>query len=1010
MGWWNAVTGAVRDALSLPRPIVLELEPLHTFDDTPRPVADVIAAMTSGSGAVSRDQALSVAAVQRARNELCSIACLPLRQYRGLDVINSPLLRQIDPDIPNVVTLAATVEDLVFEGIAWWRVTARDFAGWPVSARHLPVTSVSIDPPAGASPATLPSGIDPGSPRARTVYVDGVETPAGDLIRFDSPNPGLLRANGRAIRRALALDQLAAMYASNPRPLEVLRAKDDPNVDAVDDEDVPGILAKWASYRRASSTAWLPENVEREDVSPSVADLQLVQLQAQVTLEIANGTGLDPEDLGVSTTSRTYFNAVDRRVSKIQEGRMPIMRAITDRLSMGDVTPYGNRIEFDLTDYLAADPVTQATYWKALKDMGVTDEKEIRAKVGLSGPPPRPKPSPAPASAGTPAAPAESSGLVGVRLNAGQAGATFAATDFESFAAPRPNVDRESRTITGLALPYGAIAKKYGLRYRFLPGSIEWSDVGRVKHYQDHYTPVGKALELTDGKDGLTVKLSVGKGAARDELLQDAADGIYDGLSVGVDFDLSKDALFNEDDNVWDVHRASLREVSTTSMPAFDDARVTKVAASITGGSMHCTHCGQPHAPGIACATFAAQNPPAPTPPAALPQPQAPAAPQTQAVEFNGQPIDMAQLAQLVSGQLSQAAGPAVVDPTRRPTLTASVTEPAPYRFDASRRLLPGTHDFSSDLVAAANGDATARDRAESFVAAAFDVDRADAATLNPNRNRPDLFVDQRTYRYPMWESINKGTLVDSTPFVIPKFNSASGLVATHTEGVEPTPGTYTATSQTITPTAVSGKVEITREAWDQGGNPQLSGLIWRQMEKAYYEALEARAVAVLDAASPTALNTFTAGGGTGKATLVAQLTAGLAGLQFVRGGFSMDNAFLQVDLYKDLIAAVDTAGRPIYPALGPSNAYGTVGQRFGSIEIAPGVTGYPAWALAASGAVAASSYIFDSDSVHGWATAPRRLQFEYRVAYVDVAIWGYGAAGITDINGVREISYDPVA
>jgi hypothetical protein len=69
----------------------------------------------------------------------------------------------------------------------------------------------------------------------------------------------------------------------------------------------------------------------------------------------------------------------------------------------------------------------------------------------------------------------------------------------------------------------------------------------------------------------------------------------------------------------------------------------------------------------------------------------------------------------------------------------------------------------------------------------------------------------------------------------------------------------------------------------------------------------------------------------------------------------------------------------------------------------------HPSWALAASGAVAASSYIFDSESVHGWASAPQRLEFQYRVAYVDLAIWGYKATAISDITGVREITYDPV-
>ncbi len=1000
MGWITAMAATVRDALGLPRPIVLDLPAEHVFDDTPRPVADVVAAMMSGAGRISRDQALTVPAVQRARNELCSIACLPIRQYRGNDIVPSALLRQIDPDTPNVVVLAATVEDLVFEGVAWWKVTARDARGWPVAARHLPVTSVSLDPPAGSSPAVLPSGIDPGSPAAKVVWVDGVSVGASEVIRFDSPNPGLLKVNSPAIREAVALRKLSTTYANNPRPLEVLSAKDDPTVDPVEDDDVPVILANWAAYRRASSTAWLPENVTREDVSPSVHDLQLVQLKQQVALEIANGTGLDPEDLGVSTTSRTYFNATDRRVSKIQESRQPMMKAITDRLSMGDITPLGNEVRFDLTDYLTADPAEEAKYWKELIAMGVADAAEARTALGLSGrPPAKPKPAAAPAPAAEPTA-ATNTGL-SARFDA-PAAMTFAGADFAA-AVPAAKVDVESRTITGLALPYNAIARKYGMAYRFLPGSLEYGDVSRVKHLKDHYEPVGKALSLDDTPAGLTAKLSVGKGEARDQLLADAADGIYDGLSVGVNFSLYEDALYNEEDRVWDVHRATLREISTTPIPAFDDARVTKVAASHTGGTMHCPHCGQPHAPGIACATYAAQNTP-PTP-GQQPTPPGPAAATLTAEQ-------MQEFARTLGDALNQHqavnAGPSVVDPTR--TGTAQVKEAAPYRLDSRGVLRSGSHDFSTDLVAASKGDVAAADRANAFVQEQFDVDKADVTALNPNRQRPDLYVDQRDYRYPVWDAINKGTLADSTPFVLPKFNSASGLVATHTEGTEPTPGTFTATTQTVTPGAVSGKVEITREAWDQGGNPQMSGLIWRQMNKAWYEALEARAIALLDAASPTALATFTAGGGTDKQTLVAELTAGLAGLQFARGGFSMDNMFAQIDLYKDLIAAKDDNGRPIYPALGPSNANGTAGNRFGSIEVAPGVVAYPSWALAASGTVAASSYLFDSDSVHGWATAPQRLQFEYRVAYIDVALFGYAATAITDITGVREISYDPAA
>jgi HK97 family phage prohead protease len=530
-------------------------------------------------------------------------------------------------------------------------------------------------------------------------------------------------------------------------------------------------------------------------------------------------------------------------------------------------------------------------------------------------------------------------------------------------------VDRESRVIRGLALPYDVpIATRDGM-LRFRKGSPQTHSImSRNKLLRDHAVrdAVGVLVEMSEADAGLMVAYRVARGAAGDDALTLAEDHVLDGLSVTANFLLGTDSTYNEVDGVHDVHRFDWTETSLTAMPAFDDARVTTVAASkatIEGTTM--PEDTNPGAPGGGTLTMTE--------------------------------VQFAALLERLAPEAPTEVTPRVV-----------VNEPAPYRFDRKGTLQRGSHDFSADLVAASKGDKGASDRSTEFVRAQFDVDRADALTLNPNRNRPDMYVDQRQYRYPVWEAINKGTLADITPFVFPKFNTSSGLVAAHTEGVEPTPGTFTATSQTVTPAAVSGKVEITREAWDQGGNPQLSGLIWRQMTRAWNEALEARAIAVLDAASPTSLATFTVGGGTNKATLVAEMTAAFAGLQFIRGGFSMDNMFTQIDLYKDLIAAKDTAGRPIYPALGPQNAYGTVRDRFGAIEVAPGVVALPAWALAASGAVPASSYLFDSESVHGWASAPQRLEFNYRVAYVDLAIWGYAATAISDINGVREVIYDP--
>jgi hypothetical protein len=344
------------------------------------------------------------------------------------------------------------------------------------------------------------------------------------------------------------------------------------------------------------------------------------------------------------------------------------------------------------------------------------------------------------------------------------------------------------------------------------------------------------------------------------------------------------------------------------------------------------------------------------------------------------------------------------------------VVEPEPYTFDAKGNLRPGKFDFSTDVISGFQGDAEALERATNWMHKQFaDADRrrvefatamTDVASLNPNKQRPDMYVDQQEFEYPIWNAINKGTIADATPFVLPKFSTSSGLVAANVENTEPTPGVFTATSQTITPAAISGKVEISREAWDQGGNPQLSGLIWRQMVRAWFEALEAAAVAMLEAAAPTTITITTAAA---DSALEASLTSQLAPLQYVRGGFRMRDAFAQVDLYKALIAAKDSSGRKLFPVLGAQNATGTTQDFFSALLVA-GLVFRPAWALAATSANSSNSYLFDRGDVSGWATAPQRLTFEnISVAKIHMGIWGYRAMAITDITGVRRLAYDPV-
>lgn len=950
----------------------------QTFSESaPKPIDVLFAEMLgrTSNAPVSRVDALSVPAVQRGRNLICSISTLPLieRDSTG-STVRSPLLEQLDPDVPNVVTLAQTVEDLIFDGISWWRKTGRDFANFPVAVRHLDVNSVSLDPPTGRTPQPLPSGVDPR--HAGFVWIDGVQTPATEVIRFDSPNPPVRKVAGRAIRRAILLDQAAQVYAEDPRPLDYFSPAE--SADTIDDDEIRDMLVQWRAARKRRATGYVPAALKYNQVSaPTPQELQLVELQKQVWIELANALGIDPEELGVSTTSRTYANVIDRRRDKINDVLSPYMLAITQRLSMGDVTRRGHRVDFDLDDYLRSNPTERWSVYKIQKELGVITNDEIRDEERMG---------PMPADAEPEEVPpvpqgAEASARAGYTFDRDL---TFVDVPVESFA-----VDREQRVIEGLLLPYGRVAK--GIRFE--RGALRWTDPARVKLLRDHdpRQPLGKAISLSESHAGLKARFKLGRTPAADEALQLAEDGVLDGLSVGVDFDITSDTAPDpKNRGALLVRRADLREGSLTAVPAFDDARVTRVAASREGVT---------------------PVPDTIEPTTAEPTPAAVPAPQT----FTAEQV-AAMLAQFAPAPTptppAAPEGPSVVDPTRR-TPAVVMSEPLPYRFDRGGNfapVAPGDHVFSADLHEMALARDTygtqtdAGQRVMALLRAEFDVDSADVNELNPNIQRPDMYVDQREYRTPLWNFVNKGAPPNGIqPFTFPKFSSASGLVGDHTEGTEPTGGTFVTTSQTVTPTPLSGKAYLTRETWDMGGNPAVSTLIWNQMRRGYREGLETATGTFLD--TLTAATDITLVGSDD--VLAADWDSNLADLQFIRG-YDFEAFALESDLYKAFVAARDADGRVLYPITAPMNANGTAQSRFRTLDLG-GVTGVPSWALASY------SWLFDPTTVHGWATAPQRLEFPggsddnatYQpVAKVGIGIWGYKAFANSDIGGVRQVTW----
>ena len=310
---------------------------------------------------MNRDEALSVPAVLRSRNLIAgTLGAMPLHLHDPeRTVVASPLLDQPEAGCPRSVTMAMLFEDLLFGGIGWWRITRFAWTGYPAKVVRVAPGEVDVHPDG-------------------TVWVRGEYVPDGELIRFDSPNPGLLTAAARAIRTCLKLDATAATYADNPMPLDVFTPAE--GADPADDDEIVAMLDAWQAARKVRGSAYVPAALTRTQSMPMTAEqIQLADSRQHAVLEIARATGIDPEDLGVSTTSRTYQNDEQRRMAFIDFTLGPYVNAVQDRLSMGDVTPRGYYVRFSFDAFLRSDASTRMDVYAKGLAVGAYDRAEIRA-------------------------------------------------------------------------------------------------------------------------------------------------------------------------------------------------------------------------------------------------------------------------------------------------------------------------------------------------------------------------------------------------------------------------------------------------------------------------------------------------------------------------------------------------------------------------------------------------------------------------------------------------------
>jgi HK97 family phage portal protein len=340
---------------------------------TPAPFNNTVQNYFYPLATASRQQAMAVPTLARARNIICStIASLPLEQrikVSGVRVEPNRVINQPDSRVPGSAIYSYIAEDLLFHGVAYGQVLAMYADG-------------RIQEWTRVSPDRVVQTLNALQTEITAYQVDGSYVPSmgvGSLVVFTGLDEGLLSRAGRTIRAAVALENASETFAKEPVPMMVLKS----NGTNLTSERINKLLEAWRVARLNRSTAFLNADVELQALGIDPDKLQLVQARQYVALELCRAAGLPAWFASAEQTSMTYSNAISERRSLVDFSLRPVLTAIEQRLSMPDFVGQGNEIRYDLDDFLRGNPLERAQVYEILNRIGAMSVAEIREEEDM---------------------------------------------------------------------------------------------------------------------------------------------------------------------------------------------------------------------------------------------------------------------------------------------------------------------------------------------------------------------------------------------------------------------------------------------------------------------------------------------------------------------------------------------------------------------------------------------------------------------------------------------------
>ena len=416
------------------------------------------------------------------------------------------------------------------------------------------------------------------------------------------------------------------------------------------------------------------------------------------------------------------------------------------------------------------------------------------------------------------------------------------------------------RTITGIAVPWDVVANASGQKVMFKRGAFDLN--GKPARLLENHDgrPIGIVTELIDLDNGLGFSATFARSKQADDVVELIQMSAYDSVSVG-----AVPKKFKYDKNgVMIVSSADLQELSVVSVPAFADAVIEKIAASETDPE--------------------------------------------EVEEESTEPQPDTSLQEETMSQETQVEASA---PDAIPT--------SPIFASAKKNFtMPSAAEYIS--AAFVGGDQW-RAMSEGIRAAAPDVITSDIPGVLP------LPIVSPVYnnfigRRPVIDAIGaKAMPQGGKVFIRPEVTTHTSIGNQATENTALTQGTFVITDNQVTKGTYGGYVTLSEQSidWSQ---PEIISLVLDDMARIYANATDNVAADNL-ATGATVTRNFTSGSGADPAYWVEWIYGAASTILSSSNGNLPTHLFLAPNVWASLSSLSDTADRPLFPNVGPMNAFG---------------------------------------------------------------------------------------